>query len=487
GLCIGVAGSPIELVAVAFLGPALLLLAIEGPRGQPVSPGIALLAGAACGIACNALTMIWIVPLLEDFGHMAPYASWPIGSLLWIGQALPFAVGAWLAVPLIARGVPGWLALPGTLTIAGSLAPMLFPWRLGVSQMPGVTFVQLAELGGPPLLDLFLALGSCAALEVLRRGNRRALIIAGIALALPYAYGAWRIEAVRALRASSPALRIGVVQPNIGILEKHDPMLREPHLRMHRALTRELEAQGAELVLWPESSFPYAFEHGSREDSPAEHRRVLAEGVRGPVLFGALTHEGQDRFNSVIGLARDGRVTGIYDKVNLLAFGEYVPLWDFVPPLQRVLRRGFTHGLAEGAVPIAGTRVGVLNCYEDLLVEHARLTAGLDPGFLANFTNDAWFGDTSAPHLHHMLARQRAVETRRDLVRAVNTGISAVVLATGEDAYRTSPYERTSFVAEVRLLEGTITPWVRFGDLLTPALLGAFFGIALARRRSRTR
>jgi apolipoprotein N-acyltransferase len=485
GLCIGVAGSPIELVALAFLGPALLLLAIEGADGAPASPRRALLAGAACGIACNALTMIWIVELLEEFGGFLPYLSWSVGSLLWICQSLPLAVGAWLVVPLMRRGVPGWIALPITLTIAGSIAPMLFPWRLGVSQMPGVTFVQLADVGGPPLLDLLLALGSCAALEVLRRRDRRAMVVAAIALVLPYTYGAWRIEDVRALRAASRPLVVGVVQPNIGIHEKHDPTLREPHLRLHRVMTRELEADGAELVLWPESSFPFAIEHDARTDAVSQHRRVLAEGVRGPVIFGALTHRGAHRFNSVIGLAEDGRVTGIYDKVNLLAFGEYVPLWDFLPPLQRVLRRGFTHGPSEGTVPISGTRVGVLNCYEDLLVDHARLTAALDPGFLANFTNDAWFGDTSAPHLHHMLARQRAVETRRDLVRAVNTGISGLTLATGEDAFRTAPYERTSFTAEVRLLEGTTTPWVRFGDLLTPALLGFF--LATSRRRPPTR
>ena len=171
--------------------------------------------------------------------------------------------------------------------------------------------------------------------------------------------------------------------------------------------------------------------------------------------------------------------------MNLLAFGEFVPFWDYLPPIQRLVHRGFTHGASAGTVAIAGARIGVLNCYEDLLVDHARETAAHDPSFLANFTNDAWFGDTFAPHLHHMLARLRAVETRRDLVRAVNTGVSAVVLATGEDAQRTRPFERTSFVAEVRLLEGTTTPWVRVGDLLTPALLGLF--LALSQRRARAR
>ncbi|UJR81806.1 apolipoprotein N-acyltransferase [Sandaracinus amylolyticus] len=480
GACIAVAGSPLELVALAFLGPALLLLAIDDGE---TSPRIALLAGASCGFVCNAITTSWIVPLLEEYAAFPTIAGVAVGALMWIGQALPIAVGAWLAAPLMTRGIAGWIALPITLTIAGSIAPMLFPWRLGVSQMPGVTFVQLAELGGPPLIDLALALGSCAAMHALRRRDPRVAVIAALVIALPYAYGAWRIDAIRAQREAAPSLRIGVVQPNLGVREKHDPFLRDAHLRLHRDMTRELEARGVDLVLWPESSYPSYLPHDPNRDLRAIGR-ILSDGVRGPILFGALTEAPGRRYNSVIGLAREGHVTGIYDKVNLLAFGEYVPLWDFLPPLQRVVRRGFTHGLAEGTVPIAGAHVGVLNCYEDLLVEHARLTAALDPSFLANFTNDAWFGDTFAPHLHHMLARLRAVETRRDLVRAVNTGVSGLVLATGEDAGRTPPFERTSFIAEVRLLDGALTPWVRFGDLVTPALLGVYLAMAFARRRA---
>jgi apolipoprotein N-acyltransferase len=500
GLAIGAGGSPTELCALAFLGPALLLLAIELPEPRAaeiavvpaavdaapsptVSLRTALAAGAACGFATNALCTSWIVTLLEVYGGFPRIASLPVGALMWIGQSLPWASAAWLAVPLIRAGVPGWVALPMTITIGGSYAPMLFPWRLGVSQMPDVLFVQCAELGGPALVDLCLALASCGMMHALRGRDRRAAIAGALALVIPFGYGALRVEQVRALRESSPALAVGVVQPNIGILEKHEPRLREAHLELHRAMTIELERAGAELVLWPESSYPFPVERADPGDSQEHHRKILRGGVRGPIAFGALTRSGEAHYNSVVALGADGRYTGVYDKVHLLAFGEYVPLWDYLPPIQEMFHRGFTAGARASLLPIAGTTIGPLDCYEDLLAEHARATAALDPGFLANFTNDAWFGDTDAPHLHHMLARMRAVETRRDLVRAVNTGISGLVLATGQDMHRTLPFSRTSFVAEVRLLEGTVTPWTRYGDQLTPALLGALVGIALARRR----
>jgi apolipoprotein N-acyltransferase len=167
--------------------------------------------------------------------------------------------------------------------------------------------------------------------------------------------------------------------------------------------------------------------------------------------------------------------------VELLAFGEYTPLWDYIPPLQR-FPRGLTPGEAPRVVTVANTRVGVLNCYEDVLDQYA-IKIGRDrPDVLVNVTNDAWFGDTSEPWLHEATSRMRSVETRRDLVRAVNTGTSSHTSATGESFVRTPTLERTSFIAEVRVLS-VITPWVRFGDWVTPCLVGALLGVVFALRR----
>jgi apolipoprotein N-acyltransferase len=486
GLAIGLAGAPTEASAFAFFGPAFLLLAILPAPGAPVSAGVALLAGLACGFAVNAWTMRWAIELLEVYAFFPRVASVPVATLLWIGQSLPFVLAAWASAPLIAHGVPGWIALPGAIAVAGAICPMIFPWRLGVSQVPALVYAQCADLGGPPLVDFALALTSCALLEGLRCRERSAAFAGLLALVLPLAYGIVRIAQVRADRAQAPRLRVGVVQGNVGILERQSREHDLEHLALHREATRVLEEHGADVVLWPESAYPYPIDRSLPRDELAVRSNVLTDGVRGPVLFGALTYTGEDRFNSVVALTSDGRFAGIYDKVHLLAFGEYVPLWDFLPPIQPYVRRGFAAGAGPRAIEVASARIGILNCYEDLLVEHVRATAALDPSFLANFTNDAWFGDTSAPHLHHMLARMRAIETRRDLVRAVNTGISAHVLATGEDLHRTRPFARTSFLAEVRLLRGA-TPWVRFGDLVTPTLLGAWLGavLAFAARRRR--
>jgi apolipoprotein N-acyltransferase len=504
GLSIGLAGAPLELSFPAFLAPAALMLALEPAPGRPVRAGRALLFGVIAGFVTNLYSMYWVVGLLETFGGFPLAAAVPVGALLWLGQSLPFIAAALLTVELVRRGAPAWLVLPATLTVAGSLAPALFPWRYGLSQLPFLPYAQVAELGGLPLLDLLVAVVGCGLVEALRTRRWIPLAAAALAFALPVAYGAIRLPQVSAERASAPALRVGVLQPSVGIFDKHDPAQHLGQLRDLRAMTAALEAQGAELVLWPESSYPYPI----HRDAPRDRGiplGVLGDGAHGPVLAGALSTDGplgvavarDERgriagqltmgtgrsFNSAVAVDRGGRIRGIADKVRLLAFGEYVPFWDWIPPLQ-VFPRGLTPGEGPQIVELAGARIGVLNCYEDLLADHVRWQAGYAPSFWANLTNNAWFGDTSAPHLHHMNARLRAIETRRELVRAVNTGPSGHTLATGEDAARTGTFVRASFIADVRMLEGT-TPWVALGDWVTPLLAGALFGVALARRRRR--
>lgn len=506
GLLIGLAGAPLELSIPAFLAPAAFLLALEPEPERPVRARRALLYGLACGFVTNTYSMYWVVGLLETFGGFPLAAALPVGALLWLGQSLLFVAAALVSVELMRRGAPGWLVAPAALTVAGSLTPALFPWRYGLSQLGFLPFAQVAELGGLPILDWLVATVGCALIEALRRRRWQPALVGSLALVLPAGYGVIRLDQVRAERDAAPALAVGALQPNVGIFDKHDPRLHVSQLRDLRAMTRELEERGAALVLWPESAYPFPIHRREPRDRGGP-LGILADGVRGPVLAGVLSTDGPpgtalardergrivssftmgtgERFNSAVAVDRGGRVTGIADKVRLLAFGEYVPFWDWIPPLQR-LPRGLTPGRGAQLVELAGARIGVLNCYEDLLPDHVQWQAGYAPSFWANLTNNAWFGDTSAPHLHHMNARLRAIETRRDLVRAVNTGVSGHTTATGEDAIRTGTFVRASFVADVRILRGT-TPWVAFGDCVTPALAGALCGVVIAQRRRRRR
>jgi apolipoprotein N-acyltransferase len=258
------------------------------------------------------------------------------------------------------------------------------------------------------------------------------------------------------------------------------------HLEDLHVLTRMLEERGADLVVWPEVAYPFRLRRHVRRDLGGPEA-ILGPGVRGPVLTGAVTlGPSRTRYNSVVAVARDGTITGIADKVRLLAFGEYVPLWDYLPPIQSRFPRGLSPGLAPVVLEVDGHRAGVLNCYEDVLADAARQVALGRPDFLVNVTNDAWFGDTTEPYLHQTSARLRAIETRRDLVRAVNTGVSSFTLATGEDAIETETWTRDAFVATVRPLEIT-TPWVRLGDWVTPLLAALLLASVVVGRRPAAR
>lgn len=496
GLAIAAAGAPREWPATAWLGMPLLLLAVErtgGGRGaRPFRPSPrprrAFFCGLLFGTVANAIALGWVVQLLEVFASFPTIASVPTALLLWVAQALAFAFAAAGAAVLIREGAPGWLVVPACVIVASTLTPALFPWRIAGTQIPWTAFVQIAELGGEPLVDLALAVGSCGLLEAIRTDvRRRAPLFAGaLAVVLPLGWGAIRLPMVRAEREEARLLRVGVVQPNIGIFAKHDPDRWPDHLQLLRRMTADLEDRGAGVVVWPETAYPFPWPRRRRADMAGE-LAVRSEGVRGPVLFGAITRtDYMHRWNSAIALEADGSVVGIADKVELLAFGEYVPFWHWLPPLQKAFRTpGLTPGDEPRILELAGAKIAVLNCYEDVLPRFARMVARRDPDLLVNVTNDAWFGDTAEPHLHHHVARMRAIETRRDLVRAVNTGVSAHVLATGEDAVRTPTWERRSFIAEARLLDGT-TLWVVLGDFVTPvcqAWLIALVILARLRRR----
>jgi apolipoprotein N-acyltransferase len=485
GLCIGLGGAPSELYGLAWIAPMLLLVGLESASRAVIPVRHAMAMGLACGFAANAWTMRWAVELFERFAYMHVSLALLVATLLFLAQAMPFVIACGLAAAVARAGVRAWITLPLAIVVAMSGTLMLFPWRLGTSQVGWTTFVQCADLGGPPLLDLAMALGACAGLEALRRRDRLALVVSLVAIALPLAYGLVRLPEVRAMREAAPVLRVGIVQHGLTIDDRHDTT---HYLDQHRAMvsaTRALEDLGVDLVVWPEGSYGFGWPRARIADpAPPQAEGICREGVHGPLLFGSITTTWTDHWNSVL-VMDHARITGVADKVHLMAFGEYVPLWHYLPFIQDYVGPGLTVGSIDSTVlDVAGTRVGILNCYEDLLADHAREVAARGPLFLSNHTNDAWFGDTEAPGLHRFLSTLRTVETRRDLVRAVGTGPSGLTTATGERDEGTPIFCAASRVVEVRLLDVT-TWWVRLGDVLTLPCMAWLLALAWTARRRR--
>jgi len=463
-----------------------LLASLEDAR-----PAWSLLAGLAFGASANAVVLASVIDLLARFSGLPRAVCVLLALLLWLAQGAPYALAAYASARLVPLGVPRTLALPAALTVALAWVPQLFPWHVAATLLGALPLVQVADLGGEALVGLVLTIAACTLARAHAAPRRAALVIALSCLA-PAAYGLVRMAQIERLRADAPTLRIGVVQSNVSVTEKHDARRAHDVLARLRQETAALERAGAEVTLWGETAYPYPLPRDARR-APEDVRAVLADGVRGPVLLGLETYEGFDddarKYNSAWLVRADGTLGDRADKARLLAFGEYVPLWRWLPPLHARFRSGGFSAGAPGVVRVetpAGTaRLGVLVCYEDLFASLARASLRRGASALVNLTNDAWFGVSRVPALHDLVARMRAIELRRDLVRAVNTGVSSFTTAGGDTVVRTRPFERARFVAPVRLLS-LHTPFARFGDWVPPTCLGGL-GLTLLRRRMRAR
>ncbi len=463
-------GQPFPAAALAF--PGLMMVALEG-----ASIRRAAWLGWLAGFGCNALAFYWIVGLLQTFAHFPLVAALPVAALLWAAQGLTLALAGAFAAVARRGGAPLWVAFPLGALVAFGGSPALFPWNPSTSLVDWTPIAQVAELGGAPLLDAVLLFGGAGAFEAMRRRQPFPAAVAVVALLGSWTFGLLVLPGLEARLAEAPVLRVGVVQPNVGIHDKRDRRLAPRHLHQLRTMTQALEREGAEVVLWPETAYPYPMGRGMSYE-PVGTYRMRAIGSRVPLLAGTITRGGEcERWNSVVAVTPDGSIAGVADKVVLLHFGETVPGWHVLPPLRDYFRcPGLTAGEAAAVLPSAGARVGVLNCYEDVLAEATRHVAVLDPQWLANFTNDAWFGDTAEPHLHQLIARLRTIETRRELVRAVNTGVSSHVRADGTSAIETATFEEASFIADVRLLDG-VTLYTFVGDWVSPLAMGALLAL----------
>jgi apolipoprotein N-acyltransferase len=218
-----------------------------------------------------------------------------------------------------------------------------------------------------------------------------------------------------------------------------------------------------------------------------------------PLLFGAVTRSTQDRYpyNTAMMLNGAGELTGSYDKVFLMLFGEYIPFYDSIPWFTKLFPEAsnFSRGSDPASFPLqAGGheyRLGPLICYEDILPGFARGVGQLRPNAFVNITNDAWFGRTAEPHQHLALAVFRSVEHRIEMVRAVNTGVSAHIDAAGRVLAQTEsvdPAELPQPTPKTLLVDLAMLPggglYRHVGDLFGFACLG---GLAFALFRSRRR
>lgn len=459
---LGFAGMEVHVCAMISLAP--LLVALRGRTGWN-----AFRTGWLMGFVGTAGGFWWITGMLQTFSGFPMPLCVLFATLLWASTGFAFGVMAWVITRLDARNVPRLVSVPLALAGVELLIPALFPWYLAASLHDVPVMIQTADLGGPMLLSAVMALGHVALSEVaVRKGawptRLRPLVwpLAFWAFAIPYGY--WRIGQVDAEARTARALRVGVVQQNLGLMQKRtDPLLA---LHRHLEASRELERQGVDLLVWSESAISFRIP----EDVTNIRDYIDIWDLHTPVLFGALSVRGDEAhprlYNTAFMTDATGAIRGNYDKVYLLAFGEYIPLGETFPQVYELSRNSghFTRGSRLVGLPIPGGTVAPLICYEDILPRFVRdFQRAADPDLLAVILNDAWFGDTAEPWIHNALSKFRAIEHRRDLIRSANSGVSSVIDAAGRTVAHSRTFTRESVRATVHLRHRS-TPYRTVGD-----------------------
>jgi apolipoprotein N-acyltransferase len=458
--------------AVAWVALCPLLMALPGAQG-----GTAFRLGFVTGGVSALGLLYWTALVVIQFGGLSLPVGIVVMGLLCLAVACFPALFAWLVGRWVAvHGLRGLLFAPFAWVATEVLRAYTFfrfPWcLLGYSQHRHLPFIQIASItavyGVSFLLVLSAALLAYAGLES-DQGRRRS---AGLGLLLMV--GTVFLVGLAVLNRPFPVdgvVRVGLIQANIAQDEKWNPASAEINLGKHFDLTATAAERGARLVVWPESAVPLRF-----DESPdvAQELRAMSRSRGLYLLFGnddrRSVGEEERLYVGAKMLTPDGDLALRYHKIRLVPFGEYVPMQPLITLGGRVAAKlvqqvsDFSPGDEPTTAVVDGHRVGAFICYEAIFPDLARLFARDGADLLVNITNDAWYGRTSAPHQHLAMATFRAVENGKYLVRAANTGISAVVDPRGRLLESTSLFAPAVVVRDVPTVPGQ-TFYARHGDV----------------------
>ena len=498
--------APFNAWPVLFLTLPVMVWLIDGAgagqwRGLPA----AAWSGWWFGLGYFVVGLYWIgYAFLVDaatFAWLMPFAIFGLPAYLALFTAFGFA----LARLLWTRDATRILALAVSLTISEWLRSQVltgFPWNtLGYALTEPLALAQTASLIGLWGLT-FLAVAIFASPAVLIDGTSRgrkpwiAPVAALSVLIAMGAFGAVRLsrEPTRAL----PKVKLRIMQPNLQQDARFNYSAKAEVMQKYLALSdrssgpQSTGVRDATVLIWPESAFPFFL---TREpDAMAQIATLLPKGtvlitgsVRAPDLPPGTRVT--RAYNSIYVVDHNGSVLSVYDKLHLVPFGEYLPFQDWMEAfgLQQLtkVQGGFIPGTVRRTMEIPNApRVLPLICYEAIFPDTVA-SHGDRPGWIVNVTNDGWFGISTGPYQHLQQARLRAIEQGLPVVRAANTGISAVIDPLGR------------IVARLGLgLEGVLdsplpaanppTVYARVGDI-PAAIMVALAAIVVIRRRTAKR
>jgi len=413
----------------------------------------------------------WMPEVMVSYGGMPAFLSWAAYALLIAMLACyPAAVCAFTRHLMFRRGERCLLFFPFVwivMELAASVSPMGgFPWLLaGYTQTRFLPVIQIADITGIYGVSFILICVNTAiawlCLNIIKNGIKRKLtrdayapLIAAAALAvfaLIYGY-----TSINRWGKSEAPFQAALLQGNLAVDASYE-VLNEKFQRGYARMADSLDPGSVDVLVLPESSAPKLFQNDE------EYRRAMENLARrysmGLVLSNINIGEWRDGegkyFNSAFFLSGDGALTGIYDKIHLVPFGEYIPykkLLFFAETISKEMG-GFSAGREPRILTLGGRPANAVICFEAVFPDLVRRFAASGSQVIVNLTNDGWYGISAAPYQHLEIARVRAVENRRYFLRAANTGFSAVIEPTGRIAASTGLAEEAICLGRFGFIE----------------------------------
>lgn len=475
GVLFTLAFAPFDYAYLALLALVFLFASWQG-----VSAKRAALRAYLFGLGAFGFGVSWVCISMYHFGGASVLAAVTLTVLFVAFWSVFPALAGYLSVRL--QGTAGIVMMPGIWLLVeyvrGYWVLNGFPWlHSGYSQLetPLAGYIPIVGVYGTGFM---LALTASMLIACIKADKKRGLMVA---LALLWGAGAC-LRTIGWTHEIGAPIRVAMIQGNIAQDQKWRPENKINTLLTYQKMT---EAQwAADVVIWPETAVPAYLDQV--EDN---FLRPLAEAARRhntDLIISVPVQEQTPtkKFNAVITL---GGAEGIYRKMHLLPFGEYLPLQPlsgFVLDWVNIKLGNFTPGTPDQPLlKAAGYPFITLICYEDVFGDLG--IRGLpDAAFLVNVTNDGWFGDSIEPHQHMQMARMRALETGRFLLRSTNTGVTAIVSPKGVIVRQAPSFQTTTLNGTITPMGG-MTPYAYWGDHpVIAAIVVLLLGIAGYRRLS---
>jgi len=499
--------APFNVFPIAYFAPACLfyLMVRSNRRAQMVK------LGWAFGVGLFGAGASWVFQSMHGFAQ-APIVLAGFLTLLFVmGLALQLALFGWIASYftkslLIIRLL---LIYPCAWVLVEWMRGWLFtgfPWLLLGHSQVDTWLANYVPIGGNLLLSLVSAIiaGSIVALFALSRAERYQQVslpaanyvrvaeplshlnkVLGGASILLLLLGAWFAGQQSWVEDTDKTLKVSLLQANIAQNQKWLPEQRGPSVERYMQMTRD--NWQSDLIVWPETAIPGRFNEFTDAVLKPMQQEAAENNTR--LIVGGFHETPEGRFeNSVMVLGDATEAPDMYSKRHLVPLGEYIPLLQHLRWLERWMNipyHNLARGTGDGLVNIGEFKAHISICYEDVFGEE--IIADLPAAdFLINVTNDGWFSGSLQPYQHMQIARLRALETGRYLLRATNTGVSGIIDHKGKIISTVPAYEQGVVNGEIKILKGT-TPYVKYGNFLVvgfASVLLLLFYLFVRRNRS---